>query len=68
MSACIEEVAKKLDQKKIQLDRIKVESMDLKRIRTAYRFASEFCLQWNTNAPGLKETIRLTAPILYPPW
>jgi hypothetical protein len=36
VSACIEEVAKKLDQKNIQLNRIKVESMDLKSYRTAY--------------------------------
>jgi hypothetical protein len=42
VSACIEEVAKKLDQKNIKLDRIKVESMDLKSYRTAYRYASEF--------------------------
>jgi hypothetical protein len=69
VTACIEEVAKKLDQKNIQLDRIKVESMDIKSKRTAYWYALEFCLQWNTNFPRVKETketIRLTAPILYP--
>jgi hypothetical protein len=32
VSACIEEVAKKLGQKNIQLNRIKVESMDLKEL------------------------------------
>jgi hypothetical protein len=68
VTACIEEVAKKLDQKNIQLDRIKVVSMDIKSNRTRLPLCIRVLSSVDYNFSKLKEKIRLTDPILYPPW